>query len=437
MQNFVDLNLENKKIKDLVFDVSLFALGIAIFFCLIFIKKETVSQFFSNPIIYFYAMFVSVFRLSRITGALFYKHSLKTLLPIDNIDYEPRVSFIIPCKNEEQSIEETVAKCFEVDYPENKIEVIVINDGSTDYTMNRLDSLEITYPRLVVVDWRKNKGKRHGMAEGFRKAKGEIIVQLDSDSYINPNTFRSLIKLFANSSVGGVSAHTDAVNADKNWLTRIQEAYYFVSFKIQKAAESTFHSVFCLSGCCSAYRKEIILPILDEFLQEKFLGLPVTWGDDRSLTNWVIRKGYKTIYTDEVQAYTICPENFKTFFKQQVRWKKGWFVNSVLISRFLAIKQPFVAFTYFFPLFVISLLTPFVAVKALIYDPIVHHEMPIIYIVGIFLITALTVCYYRYLERENKYWPYIFIWATINVAFLSFILFYALFTIQNRKWGTR
>ena len=171
MQNFVDLNLENRKIKDLVFDSSLFVLGAAIFFCLIFIKKETVSQFFSNPIIYFYAMFVSVFRLSRITGALFYKHSLKTLLPIDNIDYEPRVSFIIPCKNEEQSIEETVAKCFEVDYPENKIEAIVINDGSTDYTINRLDSLEIAYPRLVVVDWRKNKGKRHGMAEGFRKAK--------------------------------------------------------------------------------------------------------------------------------------------------------------------------------------------------------------------------------------------------------------------------
>ncbi len=195
--------------------------------------------------------------------------------------------------------------------------------------------------------------------------------------------------------------------------------------------------MFCLSGCCSAYRKDIILPILNDFLSEKFLGLPVTWGDDRSLTNWVIKKGYKTVYTDEAKAYTLCPENLKTFFKQQVRWKKGWFVNSILISKFLFRKQPFVAFTYFFPLFFISLMTPFIAARALIYDPIINGTVPFIYLLGIFLITALTVCYYRYVARTNKYWPYIFIWSAINTVVLSFILFYALATLQNRKWGTR
>lgn len=179
------------------------------------------------------------------------------------------------------------------------------------------------------------------------------------------------------------------------------------------------------------------MPVLDDFLKEKFLGLPITWGDDRALTNWVLKKGYKTIYTEEVEAYTICPEDLKTFFKQQIRWKKGWFVNSVLISKFLIKEQPFVAFTYFFPLFVISMLTPFIAAKALIYNPLVNGAMPIIYIIGIFLITTITVCYYRYISRKNRYWPYIYVWAAINTVVLSFILFYALATIQNRKWGTR
>ncbi|MDP1688556.1 MAG: glycosyltransferase [bacterium] len=422
---------------DLFYKTFLFIVGVSIFMSLIFIKKTTVTSFFTNPIIYLYAIFVSIFRLSRIGSAFLYKRSLKTLMSAGMVSYEPTITFIIPCKNEEFAIEKTITKCFEADYPKNKIEVIVINDGSTDKTLEVLMALKKQLPELVVVNWKKNKGKREGMAEGFRRANGEIVVQLDSDSYIDPKTIHSLINPFINPAVGGVCAHADPENSDKNWLTKIQAAYYFVSFKIQKAAESTFHLVFCLSGCCSAYRKDIVLPILDDFLQEKFLGLPITWGDDRSLTNWVIKKGYKTVYTDEAQAYTICPEDLKTFFKQQVRWKKGWFVNSVLISKFLYKEHPFVAFTYFFPLFIISIMTPFIAARALIYDPIVNGIVPIIYLLGIFLITALTVCYYRYIARENKYWPYIFIWSLINMAVLSFILFYALATIQNRKWGTR
>jgi len=422
---------------DSFFNLSLFIVGVSVFLGLIIIKKTTVASFFTNPIVYFYAIFVSIFRLSRIVSALLFEHSFKTLMPDSTVNYEPTITFIIPCKNEEFSINKTITKCFEADYPKNKIEVIVINDGSTDRTLEVLMTLKKQLPELIVVNWEKNKGKREGMAEGFRRAKGEIVIQLDSDSYIDPKTIHNLVNPFINPTVGGVCAHADPENSDKNWLTKIQAAYYFVSFKIQKAAESTFHLVFCLSGCCSAYRRDIILPILDDFLKEKFLGLPVTWGDDRSLTNWVIKRGYKTIYTDKAQAYTICPEDLKTFFKQQVRWKKGWFVNSILISKFLYKKQPFVAFTYFFPLFLISILTPFIAARALIYDPITKGTLPIIYLLGIFLITTLTVCYYRYVARENKYWPYIFIWSVINMAVLSFILFYALATIQNRKWGTR
>lgn len=210
-----------------------------------------------------------------------------------------------------------------------------------------------------------------------------------------------------------------------------------MSFRILKAAESTFTTVFCCSGCSSAYRKSIILPILDQWLNEKFLGLPVTWGDDRALTNWVLRKNYKTIYTNEAKAYTICPDTFKKFIKQQIRWKKGWFVNSVFASKFILKIEPFVAITYFFPLIIITLITPFMAFRALIYNPIFRGISPWYYITGVFLIASLMTVYYRYVSKENKYWPYLFVWSGINMVFLSFILFYALATIQNRKWGTR
>jgi hyaluronan synthase len=180
------------------------------------------------------------------------------------------------------------------------------------------------------------------------------------------------------------------------------------------------------------------MPILDTWLSEKFLGRPITWGDDRALTNWVIKRGYRTMYTDGVQAYTIVPEHLRQFIKQQVRWKKGWLVNSLFASRFIIWREPFVAFTYFFPLMLVTFLTPFMAARAFIYTPIMKGGSSILYYaIGVFLMTTLILLVYRFIERNNKYWPYLFVWATINMFVLSYLLVYAVATIQDRGWGTR
>ena len=426
-------------ISNLIYQLFLLLLGIIALLLIVSIKSKTSSDFLGDPLLFFYTIFVTTFQLSRVVGAMFYKHSVSKITQslARGGDYEPSVTFVIPCKNEGGAIAKTITKCFNADYPTEKLEVIVINDGSTDNTIDVLKELKKKYNKLIIIDWKINRGKRHGMAEGFRMAKGEIIIQLDSDSYIDPKTFRNLIRPFQIQEIGAICAHADPENADENFLTKMQAAYYFMSFKILKAAESTFMSVFCCSGCSSAYRKSIVLPILDEWLNEKFLGLPVTWGDDRALTNWVLKRNYKTIYTDDVQAYTICPNNLKTFLKQQVRWKKGWFVNSMFASKFIYKKHPFVSFTYFFPLIFLTLATPFMATKALIYNPIFNGMTPFFYVSGIFLVSCVIVLYYRSVARNNKYWSYVFVWSAINMIVLSFILFYALATIQNRKWGTR
>lgn len=429
-------------LKTVLFNIFLLLTGLFALFGIVLMKAQGISEFTYYSPLYIYTVALSIFQLSRLSGAIMFSQSKKYLkkraLELTPGKYEPKVSFVIPCKDEEDAIGNTVEKCFSAKYPSSKIEVIVINDGSTDGTIKVLRKMKQKYgKRLVVINWKKNRGKREGMGAGFKVATGEIVVQLDSDSYIEPSTFRNLIEPFRDPQIGGVCAHADPQNADTNWLTRAQAAYYFTAFRIQKAAESTFMTVFCLSGCSSAYRKSIIDPILDDWLKEQFLGLPLNWGDDRSLTNRVLREGYKTIYTDDVQAYTICPDKFKKFIKQQIRWKKGWFVNSVIASRFILKKDPFVALTYFFPLIAITILTPFMALRALIYYPIVTHRFPIFYVLGIFVVAILWTSYYRFLNRENKYWPYLFVWSGLNMIFLSYILVYALATIQNRKWGTR
>lgn len=417
--------------------IILAAIGILL---ILIIKSKTTTNLVEDPLIVIYTLFVTTFQLSRVAGAVMFERSKKilkaTALPAA-VPYEPMVTFVVPCKNEEKAIAKTVHKCFESDYPPEKLEVIIINDGSTDGTGAVLAEMQKIYPNLVVVNWKINRGKRHGMYEGFKRARGEIVVQLDSDSYLDPKTFRNLIEPFRNPAIGAVCAHADPENADKNFLTRMQAAYYFMSFRILKAAESTFFSVFCCSGCSSAYRKSVVDPIMDEWVDEKFLGLPTTWGDDRALTNRVLERGYLTVYSDDVQAFTICPTDLKTLFKQQVRWKKGWFVNSLRASKFIVKREPFVAFTYFFPLIAVTILAPFMATRALIVNPIMYHTWPLYYCVGMLLVAFVIVVYYRFVSKDNKYWPYLFIWGLFNMLILSFILFYALATIQNRRWGTR
>ncbi len=427
---------------DPMYRVSLIFLGFLAVGLVIASKARTTSDIAGDPLLLAYTVFVTSFELSRVLGAMFYKNNsyLEAIESPNDLltgEFEPTVTIVIPCMNEEKSIAKTIEKSFAADYPKEKLEVIAINDGSTDHTGEVLSQMKEKYPGLIVIDWKKNRGKRHGMAEGFKRATGEIIVQLDSDSYIDPPSFRQLIEPFRNRTIGAVCAHADPENVEKNFLTKMQGAYYFLSFRVLKAAESTFFTVFCCSGCSSAYRKSIVLPIIDEWLQEKFLGLSVTWGDDRALTNRVVRLGYKTMYSDAAQAYTICPDNLKQLLKQQVRWKKGWMVNSLFASKFIWKERPFVAFTYFFPLIAITLLTPFMATKALIYNPLVNGIPPFSYVFGVFLVASVITIYYRYVSRENKYWPYVFAWSALNMVILSFVLFYAALSIQNRKWGTR
>ena len=432
------LSSKDAKRGEFLYFGGLLLLGTGMFAAIILVKAKTGAGMI-DPKIFLYSILITSFEFSRLISALFYTSTHKKMLEsIAHVaHYEPTVSFVIPCMNEEKAIRKTVTKCFEADYPMDKLEVIVINDGSTDRTGDILRELEIEYPALKVIDWKVNQGKRHGMAAGFKISTGEIIVQLDSDSYIDPSTFKKFIEPFKNHEIGAVCAHADPENADVSWLTKMQTAYYFMSFRILKAAESTYGVVFCCSGCSSAYRRDAVMPILNTWLHEKFLGLPVTWGDDRGLTNWVLKLGYKTIYTHEAKAFTIVPENFKTFLKQQIRWKKGWFVNSVFASKFIFKRDRFVSLCYFFPLIAITLIAPFMAVRALLYSIHSGGESLIFYASGVLLIAGIITVFYRMVARENKYWKYLFVWAGINTVFLSVLLFYALATIQNRKWGTR
>ena len=155
------------------------------------------------------------------------------------------------------------------------------------------------------------------------------------------------------------------------------------------------------------------------------------------ICTYVVALFFFVIGVLEDDIYTIVPNTWKQLFKQQIRWKKGWIVNATITSRFIYKRHPWVSIFYYFPLLAISFLTPIMAFRAMIYTPVVHGTLPIIYIANVLIMASVMIVAYRMFSRENKYWPYVFLWSIFSLFVGAYLIIYALLRIQDRKWVTR
>lgn len=288
---------------------------------------------------------------------------------------------------------------------------------------------------VQVIDWKVNKGKREGMAECVRKSQNEIIIFIDSDSFVKTNTAKELVKYFIDSKVAAVAGHAFVANADKNVLTKMQAVRYYVAFKAYKAAEALFESVTCCSGCCSAYKKSHILEVLDKWLNQSFLGVRCTYGDDRSLTNFLLKKGYKAVFSPGATAYTFVPDTFKKFMRQQLRWKKSWVRESIKAGLFIWKKNPIMSISFYLGV-ILPLLAPVVVFRALFWYPYATGKAPWFYLFGLFLMAIVYGLYYYIFTRDKK-WIYGVLFATFYTIILIWQLPWAILNLRDARWGTR
>lgn len=410
-----------------------------IFFFLVYliliVKLVTISQIYDNFIFGAYSLSISLYLLSRFFLSYFYEPEFPQL----DDGSLPTVSFAVPSKNEGENIRKTILLIADSDYPKDKFNVIAVNDGSTDNTLEEmLEAKKIAERNGVeveVVDWKVNKGKREGMAECVRRSDNEIIVFIDSDSFVEKNTVRELVKYFTDEKVAAVAGHAYVANAETNMLTKMQSVRYFVAFKAYKAAEALFNSVTCCSGCCSAYRKKYVEEVLDKWQNQMFLGVRCTYGDDRSLTNFLLAKGYKAMFAPSAISYTIVPDNFKQYLKQQLRWKKSWFRESLKAGMYIWKRNPIMSFS-FYAGFILPIISPLVVIRALIWYPIATGLMPWFYISGL-LLMGVTYGFYYYIYTKDKKWFYGMLFSILYSFLLIWQLPWAILNIRDPKWGTR
>lgn len=403
-----------------------------VIYLILLLKVVTYETLYDSLFFGIYSLLITTYILSRFLLAYFHK-------PVkEDSSYRPTVSFVVPAKNEEENIAETLRRFTEVDYPLEKVEVIAINDGSTDGTLAEMRRVATEaghrVRRFEVVDWKTNRGKRRGMYEGAKRATHDIVIFVDSDSFVEPSVVRHLVKYFADRRIGAVSGHTDVWNRDTNLLTQMQAIRYYIAFAVYKAAESAFGTVTCCPGCCSAYRREYLMEYLDEWVDQRFLGGTCTFGDDRSLTNYMIRK-YAAAYASEAKAHTIVPDTFRKYMKQQQRWKKSWVRETWIASTFMWRKNPLAALSFYSYVF-LAFASPIVFFRAVFWHPLATGALPIIYLLGLFLMLLLHGLFYRS-QVGKRPWFLAIVYFWINTVILIWQLPWAVLTLRDSRWGTR
>lgn len=394
----------------------------------LFIKYENYYFFWFDVPVFLYSLLVGAYLLSRFLFASFYRN------PPPRSDTPP-VTLMVPVFNEEKEIGRTLRQVMESDYPADKLQVIVINDGSTDGTLPAIHRARERYPELVLVNFEKSRGKRHALAAAARMATGDFMVFIDSDSFLKPDAIRRLLDHFGDPEVAAVTGHCDVENVWTNMLTKMQSVRYYVAFRVMKAAESVFDSITCLSGPLACYRRDRLMEVLDAWETQKFFGQPATYGDDRSLTNMLLRRHHKVRYAEKAQCTTVVPEDHRTFLRQQMRWKRSWFRESLVACAFMWKKQPLMAASFYLG-FLLPLVAPAIVLRALLVIPLLHSIWPVNYIAGVFVMSAMLSSVYLLMKR-SRLWIYGVVFCFYYMFILVWQLPIAVLTFARTTWGTR
>jgi hyaluronan synthase len=353
----------------------------------------------------------------------------------------PRVTVIIPAYNEGPMVEKAIYSAAGSDYPADRLEIIVIDDGSKDDTWTYIDAARRRFPHLIkAIRFPKNRGKKEGLYAGFTQGTGDYFVTMDSDSVIAPDTLKQVIApMLADPRVGAVAGNVKVYNRFRSLLARMLAVRFVLAFDFLRASQSVYGFVTCTPGALSAYRRDAVVPILEPWLKQTFLGQPATIGEDRALTNFILRQGYYSVYQRTAQVHTTVPETYKGLCKMYLRWDRSNFRESWVQLTYMFKKyrdrdrlMPILDF------FVTQLEFPltYLFLGLLLISFVTYPVAMIKFFAALGVITLLYMYYYIHQERDAE-----FIYGILYSYFAFFALYwvqpYAFLTLKNDRWLTR
>jgi cellulose synthase/poly-beta-1,6-N-acetylglucosamine synthase-like glycosyltransferase len=287
----------------------------------------SLSFFFVIAVILIWFMIAYQFVLT-VYGYINFVKSLKEKKQVNEMDFDfPSCSILIPAHNEAMVIGDTIESMLKIVYPKDKLQIIVINDGSTDNTKKIIESYAEKDSRVQLFDIPKGeggKGKSRTLNIGMNAAKGEVIAVYDADNTPDKDSLRYLVaQLIQQKELGAVLGKFRTVNKNKNWLTKFINIETLSFQSMLQAGRWQMHNIATLPGT--------------NFVMWNWLIKKLNGWDEEALTEdselsiRIYQAGYKIKFIPYAITYEQEPESWRVWIKQRMRWVRG---NNYVISKF-------------------------------------------------------------------------------------------------------
>ncbi|HEX8740546.1 MAG TPA: glycosyltransferase family 2 protein [Casimicrobiaceae bacterium] len=359
-------------------------------------------------------------------------------LPVE-FDAAPTMTVVIPAYNEGPTVERAIDSIAGARYPADRLQIVVVDDGSTDDTWEYIVRGSARHAgRVTTLRLAQNRGKREALAAGFRIARGAILVTVDSDSVIEHDALLAMAGPFRDPRIGAVAGKVAAWNRDRGVISRMLHVRFILSFDVQRSVQSTCRTVYCCPGALAAYRASVVKKVLEPWLAQRFLGARCTFGEDRALTNDIMACGFDTVYQSNAVVQTLVPTTYAGLCRMYLRWDRSHVREEL---RFLRIvwKRPLASMLFaalekaMFGLGVpIGWIGLAVLAAAIAADPAIALKALLAIGVG----AAFSMLYYLCSERSMR-----FVHGILYAYFAFFALWWifpwAIVTVRSRSWLTR
>lgn len=365
--------------------------------------------------------------------------------PIKSVSDEqlPVCTVIVPAYNEGKLVWHTLMSLAKSDYPEHKLQLLAIDDGSKDDTWHWIQQAKhILGDRLTIHKQPKNMGKRHALYHGFNVGRGDVFVTVDSDSIVKTNTLRNLVSpLVVKKECGAVAGNVRVLNTKKGIIPKMLNVSFVLSFEFIRSAESALGSVFCTPGALAAYRREAVMNCLPEWINQTFMGQVSDIGEDRAMTNMIIRQGYHVLFQKNAYVLTDVPEKYKGLYKMFIRWGRSNVRENIKMAKFVFTnfrKGPKLGTRL---LFLNQLMNFLLAYPFLLLMFFLIASHPVLFLsstlLGILVYSSFPVFFYAKRHNNLKESLYAYSYSLLYTFALFWITPYAIVTARKKGWLTR
>jgi cellulose synthase/poly-beta-1,6-N-acetylglucosamine synthase-like glycosyltransferase len=231
--------------------------------------------------------------------------------------YSPFVSILVPVYNEDKVVADSVKSLLELNYA--NYEIIIINDGSTDRTKQVAETLigykkgKLSEVKVTLIN-KPNGGKAKALNTGIKYSKAEIILCMDGDSQLSPDSVKLAVRHFSNMEIGAVAGNVKVLNRGK-LFTDLQALEYIEGLNMARSAQSFVRLVNIIPGPIGLFRKKAI--------EEAGFYSSDTFAEDADLTLKILANGWKIYYEPNSISFTEAPVKLQQLLKQRYRWTRG------------------------------------------------------------------------------------------------------------------